>query len=533
MKRAVVFAAGLVLAAACSGTAEAARWSGVVVAKDAKRKAVVTVSRGSVRTVRAPAKFRHLRVGQRVAVTARALSDGTFTAAAVRRQGRVARVRFRGIVVRHDRRAGRLILSAGSSVFAARMTSRAPASAAPDKGLQPGDKVAVDGEVGGGSLKAGDVDEVGHASVLELEGIFLYTTRDGFDIAVVHRGLVHVGVPEGTIVPPFKAGDQIEVLVKVGEDGSFTFMKGRNDERDYGKLKEKGEYQAEGVLAGKSPLSVTVRGEKGSLTCAIPAGLDLAFFRIGEKAKLVCVSRDGDLVMIKLRTDSGWLSGDGSGELAMHGVLTAKSATSISARREDGTLAACTLRGPVDLSFFRVGEKVKLQCHLEAGKWIFVSLSGENASVGEEGRIELYVYGSFQGRSGSEVVVRRADGTVFGCNASADLNLSYFTAGEQVKLHCRLDGGTRTLVAVRSERYTVGADGSAEFYAYGLLTAKSDADLTVTASDGHAFTCTYPAGADLSAFPLGVQVKLHCHLLGGAFRLEYMKSETAVVEVKN
>jgi hypothetical protein len=30
-----------------------------------------------------------------------------------------------------------------------------------------------------------------------------------------------------------------------------------------------------------------------------------------------------------------------------------------------------------------------------------------------------------------------------------------------------------------------------------------------------------------------VQVKLHCHLLGGAFRLEYMKSETAVVEVKN
>ena len=532
MKRAVVFAAGLVLAAALSGTAEAARWSGVVVAKDAKRKAVVTVSRGTVRTVRAPAKFRHLRVGQRVAVTARARPDGTFTAAAVRRQGRVARVRFRGIVVRHDRRAGRLILSAGSSVFAARITGRALASSAPDRGLQPGDKVAVEGDVGDGSLKAGDVDEIGHASVLELEGIFLATTRDGFDIAVVHRGLVHVAVSDGTIVPPFKAGDQIEVLVKVGEDGSFTFLKGRNDERDYGKVKE-GEYQADGVLAGKSPLTVTVRGEKGSLTCAIPAGLDLAFFRIGEKAKLVCVSRDGDLVMTKLRTDSGWLSGDGSGELGMHGVLTAKSATSIGARREDGTLATCSLRGPVDLSLFRLGEKAKLHCHLEAGKWIFASLSGENASIDEEGRVELYLHGSFQGRSGSEVVVRRADGSPFGCNAPADLNLSYFTVGEQVKLHCRLGAGIRTLLAVRSERFTVGADGSAEFYAHGSLTAKSDADLTVTASDGHAFTCTYPAGTDLSAFPLGTQVKVHCHLLGGAFRLEYLKSETAVVEIKH
>lgn len=117
------------------------------------------------------------------------------------------------------------------------MTGRSPASANPDSVLEPDDKVAVDGDVGGGSLKAGDVDEIGHADLLELEGIFLYTTKEGFDLAVVHRGLVHVAVPDGMLVPPFKAGDQIEVLVRVGADGSFTFMKGRNDERDYGKEK--------------------------------------------------------------------------------------------------------------------------------------------------------------------------------------------------------------------------------------------------------------------------------------------------------
>ena len=53
-------------------------------------KAVVTVSRGSVRTVRAPSKFRRLRVGQRAAVTARTRPDGTYAAATVRGQGRVS-----------------------------------------------------------------------------------------------------------------------------------------------------------------------------------------------------------------------------------------------------------------------------------------------------------------------------------------------------------------------------------------------------------------------------------------------------------
>lgn len=533
MKKVLVLAAGVVLAAAFNGTADAARWSGVVVAKDAKRKAVVTVSRGSVRTVRAPAKFRRLRVGQRVVVAARPLPDGTYAAAAVRGQGRVTRVRFRSVVVRHDRRAGRLILSAGSSVFAARMTGRSPASSNPDSGLKPGDKVRVGADVDEGKLEADDVDEIGHADVLELEGIFLNTTKGGFDIAVVHRGLVHILVREGMIVPPFNAGDQIEVLVRVGEDGSFTFIKGRHDEHDYGKHKDKGEYHAEGVLVGKSALSVSVRGEKETLRCAIPAGLDLSFFRIGEKAKLVCVSRDGDLVMVKLRTENGWVAGDGSGELGVHGVLTTMSATSIGLRREDTTLVTCSLRHPLDVSLFRLGEKVKLRCHLEADKWIFASLHGESASIDADGNVELYAYGAFQGRSGSEVSVRRSDGSLFACDAPDGLDLSYFRSGEQVKLHCRVDGSGRTLLDLRSERFTVGADGSVELYAYGTVSSTTDSSVTVATEDGASYTCAFAPGPDMSKFPPGTRVKLQCRLLSGVFRLEYLRSEHDVVEIKH
>ena len=126
--------------------------------------------------------------------------------------------------------------------------------------------------------------------------------------------------------------------------------------------------------------------------------------------------------------------------------------------------------------------------------------------------------GTFQGRSGPAVVVRRADGLDFGCNAPESLNLSYFAVGEQVKLVCRVDSSSRTLLSMRSERYTVGADGSAELYAYGTLTAKSDSSLTVTACDA-ASTCAFPAGLDLSKFPVGAQVKLHCHMVEASGRL--------------
>jgi hypothetical protein len=533
MKRFLAFAAFAAVAATLTGTANAASFRGVVVAKDAKRKALVTAAPGAIRTVRAKGQFGRFKIGQRVVVSARPMADGTFTATKIRPVGRTKRVRFRAVVVRNA--SARLIVSGGSSVFALRMRGRKNSSAGNEGGLAPGDKVNVDADVKDGAIEASpeDVDETGHVSVLELEGIFLYTTKDGFSLAVVHRGLVNVAVPDGMLVPPFKAGDQIEVLVKVGEDGSFTFMKGRSDEHEYGKGKDGGEYKAEGVLVGKSPLSVSVRGDKGTLACAIPAGLDMSFFRIGERAKLICVSRDGDLVMIKLKTENGYLSGDGSGELGTYGVLTTKSNASISVRREDTTLTTCAFRTPIDMSLFRLGEKVKMHCDLEAGKWMFGSLWGESASIDEHGVIEQFVYGALQSRTGAEVVVRRADGTMFGCNAPAELNLSYFRANEQVKLRCRLDGGARTLLSVNGERYSVGADGSAELYVYGTLTGSTGSSLTVTAEDSSTHTCNYPAGLDLSKFPLGTHVKAQCHLVGGAFQLGYMKSESAVVEVKH
>ena len=59
-----------------------------------------------------------------------------------------------------------------------------------------------------------------------LEGDFPLRVEGGFDMAVVHRGLVHVNASRASLFQPFKAGDQVSVLVGVGEDGTFMFRYG-------------------------------------------------------------------------------------------------------------------------------------------------------------------------------------------------------------------------------------------------------------------------------------------------------------------
>jgi hypothetical protein len=86
--------------------------------------------------------------------------------------------------------------------------------------------------------------------------------------------------------------------------------------------------------------------------------------------------------------------------------------------------------------------------------------------------------------------------------------------GERVHMTCLVDGAGNTLLSLGSERYTVGADGSVEVYISGAVVR-----------------CSVPAGADLSKFPVGTSVKMHCHKIGGEFRLEYIKSANAVLEI--
>jgi hypothetical protein len=532
MRRAVVVAVALGALIAVP-TAAAGSFSGVTVAKDAKRKSLIVVSGRTVRTVRAAAGYARIRVGQRVVVRASQLADGTYQAGTVRPGGRAARVRFGAIVVKNDRALRRLILSAGGSVFAVRAGSGGRATAGTSGGgLAAGDRVQVVAKLTAAATWSGSATETGRAKLVELEGIFLERKGDGFDLAVIAHGLVHIDVPEGAVLPNFEPGDQVRMVVLIGRDGTFTYIRGA----DEGEKPKKPEHpkegsEVQGVLAEKDPYSVTVRTEGDKrVQCAVPSGMDLSIFRVGERVKIRCVSRENRDVLVKIQSNYGWVKADGSGELSVYGALNKGNGT-VSVRREDGMSMSCLVPGGIDLSVFRNGEAVKLYCRLGADGFVFGAMYSENASLDSDGVLQLHASGLLQQRTGDPIAVRRADGSMFACNAPADFQLSYFTVGERVTMTCRVDAGANTLLSVESERYSVGADGSVEVYIYGSVSGTTETSVSVTAADSTVVSCAVPAGTDLSKFPVGTSVKMHCHRIAGEFRLEYLKSEHAALEI--
>jgi hypothetical protein len=535
MRKAVVFAAA-VAALVAAPTAAAGSFSAVTVAKDAKRKAIVVVSGRSVRTVRAGSAYARVRVGQRVLVRAARLGDGTYRATNLRAAGRSRQVRFGAVVVRHDPSLRRLIVSAGGSVFAVRADSGGQALAGVGgRGFGPGTRVHVRAKLTAAAMWAARATQSGRAKLVQLEGIFLEQQGNGFDIAVVAQGLVHVDVPEGAVLPNFEPGDQVRMLVLIGRDGSFTYLRGA-EEGEGGEPRKpvspKEGLEAQGVLAEKDPYSVTVRTEEEKrVQCAVPAGMDLAIFRVGERVKIRCLSRENRDVLVKIQSNYGWVKADGTGELSVYGALS-KGTGIVSVRREDGMSMSCLVPNGVELSVFRSGEAVKLYCRLGAGGFVFGAMYSENASLDSDGVLRLHTSGLLQERTGSPIAVRRPDGSLFACNAPADFQLSYFVVGQRVTMTCRADGAASTLLNVESERYSVGADGSVEASIYGLVSATTPTSVSVTAADGAVITCSVPAGTDLSKFPVGTGVKMHCHRIAGEFRLVYLKSEHAVIEIE-
>ena len=200
MKRLLVLAAaiGLILPAA----ANAGVFEGVVIAKNAKRNAIVTAAaNGTVRTVRAPKSLRKIGLGALVSVRAAKLPDGTFAARGIKRLRRANRARVRATVVK--RAGSKLYLSAGNSVFALGLRKGAGAR------LRPGDRVTASASFGRAQLFCDDVKPIGHDGQLELEGIYLSTDEGVLSLAVHGRGLVKVTIADGLELPPLSPGDEV------------------------------------------------------------------------------------------------------------------------------------------------------------------------------------------------------------------------------------------------------------------------------------------------------------------------------------
>lgn len=449
-------------------TAGAATFRGAVIAKDAARKALVTASSdGTVRTVRLNATFNRFRVGSTVLVRGAKLPDGTYSAAAVRRLGKARGTQVRATVVRQL--GARLVMSAGGSVFALRLTGKT--GAAEGSGLKPGDRVDCHVHFEGGSPEArsGHLDKVGHDGQLLLEGIYLSTRDDGsLELAVIHRGRVLVSVPAGITVPDLTAGDEVTLVVSVADDGAFTLVKAENED-DPGDGGDDGN-----VDIGKEQFSV--------------AGV------------LAAIGVDGLSVKVQERLEP---------------------------------VRCTFTQGGVDLTGFEVGQWVYVTCTYAEGRFVLVSIRHKDAPPPPPADGVLSAIGTIDSLgSGQVVVTTDGGGEPVTCAVPAGMDLLGFIEGDTVKMYCvKSSAGVWTIKALISDHASITPDGS-WFTVEGTILELTGERISVDVADRDSpVTCAVVAGADLSAFHVGDEVAMKCKLIGDGFKLKLLESTTAHYEL--
>ena len=163
-----------------------------------------------------------LHVGQRIAVSARKLGNGTLRASNVRVVGRAHTVRFRGLLLAKS--STRLVVSAGGAVITLHRGSRSTSSAR-DSGPPVGSTVGVLATVGRDDEL--DEDDVAVVAATAPGGTIEGHLALGTGTVTVdseHMSLV-LRVPAGTDLSAFRAGDEVLAEFTQGADGSLTLTR--------------------------------------------------------------------------------------------------------------------------------------------------------------------------------------------------------------------------------------------------------------------------------------------------------------------
>jgi Cu/Ag efflux protein CusF len=200
--------------------------SGVVLKVQRSSHLVAVTQAAHVALVHTSAAAR-LHVGQRVALTARTLRNGTLAAAKVRVVGRAHSARFRGLLLAKTRT--QLVVSAGGAVISIHRSSRATASAR-DTGPVAGSTIAVMVTI----TAAGDLDEDNVTVVTaiapggSLEGRLTLGTGT-VTVSSEHMTLV-LNVPTGLDLTGFMTGDEVLAVFVQQADGTLSLTQLSRDD---------------------------------------------------------------------------------------------------------------------------------------------------------------------------------------------------------------------------------------------------------------------------------------------------------------
>ena len=299
MKRTALLAVAVFMLAVGSATAAPKAIRGTVVAKRAHGSTVVLATGRKGAAVTVHVAHRHSRLGDRLSVAGKRLSDGTIKASSVRVLSHVQRAQIHGMVVK--RLAHALRVASGHAVLTIHTTGRALASR--HDGPERGEIGEFEIEFEHGDLVEHGFSPATPSGTVEIEGHLLSVSP----LVVSLEGLpIEITVPSSMTLPPLTAGQEVELVVQTGADNTFTLVSiraGDNEEED--------EVEAKGPVTNSTTSQITVDGGGAMVTFAAPAGQTLPIIATGTCVEARGVTINGVLTLTRLRTEDG---GGGGGD---------------------------------------------------------------------------------------------------------------------------------------------------------------------------------------------------------------------------
>lgn len=223
MKRLAV----LLIASAALLAPSAALASGVVL-KVQKATHLVAVTNGKTTKLVHSTAAARLHVGQRVAMKARTLRNGTLAASTMRVVGRTHKLHFRALLLKKERM--RLVVSAGGAVIA--LNRARTTSSANDNTPQTGTMVDVTATVkDDDEIDEDDMDVVSAAAPGgAIEGTL--TLGTGTVTIVSEHMALRLNVPTGFDLTQFKNGDEVLAKFTQNADGTLTLTSLSGDDNE-------------------------------------------------------------------------------------------------------------------------------------------------------------------------------------------------------------------------------------------------------------------------------------------------------------
>ena len=302
MKWTALLAVAAFLLAVGSASAAPKAIKGTVVAKRAHTIVLTTGHKGIAVTVRtAP---RRVRLGDRVSVVGKRLSNGTIRASRLQVLSHVKKARIRGMVVK--RLAHAMRVASGHSVLT--IHTRSAHAASRHDGEEKGDLGEFEVEFEHGDLVEDDFTPVSPSGTVEIEGDLVSVSP----LVVSLEGLpIEITVPGGMTLPPLTPGQEVELFVQAGAGNTFTLVSiGKADNED----ENENEVEAKGTVTNSTTSQITIDAGGAMLTFAAPAGHTLPVIATGTFVEARGVTINGVLTLTRLKIeddDGGGGGGDG------------------------------------------------------------------------------------------------------------------------------------------------------------------------------------------------------------------------------